>query len=170
LASSRDLGRLEWQGIDWTYIPTASIVSIRRKAEISAGYGVYYYTPPSWSKGDVLTHPGLSDDDLLELYRDSGFDTDLILQNPFTHSGPSAACVIGFPLGLPRVSEFPDLKKFRRWVCRVHVDIRRDDNDELFSIPHVEVDPAFHKMAHLEFQGREVYGRTAVEILRILLA
>lgn len=50
---------------------------------------------------DILTHPGLSDDDLLDLYRDSGFDTDLILQNPFTHLGPSAACVVGFPLSLP---------------------------------------------------------------------
>jgi len=171
LASSTNADRLEWQEIDWTYIPTASIVAVRQKTHTQVSYGLNYQAPPpeSWTKDDVLTHPGMSDDDLLDLYRDSGFDTDLILQNPFTHSGPSAACVIGFPVSLPKESDFRELKKFRRWVCRIHVDIRRDDNGELFSIPHVEVDPAFHPMVHLEFQGREVYGGTALGILRMLL-
>lgn len=168
--ASTDVARLEWQEVDWSYIPSVSIVGIRPQTETGTEYGPAYYHPPrSWSKDDVLRHPSMSDDDLLDLYRDSGFETDLILQNPFTHPGASAACVIGFPLSLPKESEFPELKKFRRWVCRIHVDIRRDDNGELFSIPHVEVDPTFHPTVHLAFQGREVYGRTALAILKMLL-
>ena len=161
------MAELEWQQVDWTEIPVAEV------APVSAGYekaaNVDYLPVSVVPDSDIVEHPGTSIDDLLDLYRDAGFETDVILQNPFTHRGPAAACTIGFPLGLPSSLQGQDLKKFRRWVCRIHVDIKQRENGTLFSIPHVEVDPAFHLAEHLALQGQEVYGKTSVKLLKTLL-
>lgn len=159
------MSQLEWQQVDWTEIPLAEVGPVSARYERLADYEAIGVIPNT----DILEHPGISVDDLLDLYRDSGFNTDVILQNPFTHLGPAAACTIGFPLNL-QGAQFQDLKKYRRWVCRIHVDIKQKQNGTLFSFPHVEVDPAFHWAEHLAKQGQEVYGRTSVEILRMLLA
>lgn len=159
---------LEWQQIDWSYVPYLD------EPRVDA----FFYVPfgrvvsvPQFSKDQALEHPkSMSIDDLLDLYRENGFDTDVILENPLTHRGPTAVCPIGFPLNLPRTREFSELKKFRRWVCRIHVDINRDREKKLFSIPHIEVDPVFHWTEHLRLQGREVYGQTAVKVLKMLLS
>jgi hypothetical protein len=160
--------QLEWQQVDWTVIPVTEVSSVSLRSERSAGYDASVASIVTDS--DILEHPGISVDDLLDLYRDSGFDTDVILQNPFTHLGPAAACTIGFPLNLPGALQFQDLKRYRRWICRIHVDIKQKGNGTLFSFPHVEVDPAFHWAEHLAHQGQEVHGRTSVEILKMLLA
>jgi hypothetical protein len=160
------MSRLEWQQVDWTEIPITEVGSALLRTGLT-GYDVSAVS--TLSDSDILEHPRISIDDLLDLYRDSGFDTDLILQNPFTHDGPAAACTVGFPLNLPEALKFQDLKRYRRWICRIHVDIKQKTNGTLFSFPHVEVDPAFHWAEHLALQGQEVYGRTSVEILRMLL-
>jgi hypothetical protein len=157
--------QLEWQQVDWTQIPIAELSPVTAGRERP----FYYSMAPEFQDSDVLEHPGISIDDLLDLYRDSGFDTDVILQNWFTHRGPAAACTIGFPISLPGL-QVQDLKKFRRWICRIHIDIKQKNEGTLYSVPHVEVDPVFHPTEHLAFQGQEVYGKTSVAILKMLLA
>lgn len=159
---------LDWQQVDWSFVPFLE--------ESLSGISFYAasgerLSGSQFSKEQMLEHPkSMSVDDLLDLYRENGFDTDVILQNPFTHGGPTAVCPVGFPLNLPRALEFPELKKFRRWVCRIHVDVSRDKEDKLFSIPRIEVDPVYHPVEHLRFLGSEVYGQTAVRILKMLLS
>jgi hypothetical protein len=159
-----------WQSIDWSYVPETGDPWVKPEAVSYSFAGV-----PSLAHMGVSTEDGMlrhertvTIDDLLDLYRDSGFDTDIILQNWLTHTGPSAACPIGFPTSFPGGLESSELSKFRRWICRVHVDIKRDNGD-LISIPHIEPDPAFHPVEHLRFQGQEVYGKTAVSFLRTML-
>lgn len=156
--------QLEWQQVDWTEIPMAEVTPVRVRLERPVDYS----NAAEFQDSDILEHPGISIDDLLDLYRDCGFDTDVILQNWFTHRGPAAACTIGFPVGLPG-PQIQDLKKFRRWICRIHVDIKQKEDGTLFSIPHMEVDPAFNPVEHLAFQGQEVYGKSSVELLKMLL-
>lgn len=158
--------QVEWQQVDWTEVPVADVVPVTAGRQRPIYFT--YTAAPQVTNSDILEHPGISIDDLLDLYRDSGFDTDVILQNWFTHNGPAAVCTIGFPIGLPG-SQVQDLKKFRRWICRIHVDIKQRKDGTLFSIPHVEVDPMFHWAEHLAFQGQEVYGKPSVDILRMLL-
>lgn len=160
--------QLEWQQVDWTETPVAEVGRTSFQYEKLMDHEPYHpigVIPNT----DILDHPGVTVDDLLDLYRNSGFDTDLILQNPLTHRGPAAACPIGFPQNLPRTLQFQDLKRYRRWICRIHVDIKQKEDGTLFSFPHIEVDPVFHWAEHLAFQGQEVYGRTSVEILKMLL-
>jgi hypothetical protein len=159
------MSELEWQQVDWTEIPVAEIAP----ASTEKAVHLRSLSVSVERDSDIFEHPGISTDDLLDLYRDSGFDTDIILQNPLTHQGPAAACTIGFPLGLPSSLQSQDLKRFRRWVCRIHVDIKQRENGTLFSVPHVEVDPAFHWAEHLAHQGQEVYGKTSVKLLKMLL-
>lgn len=159
---------LDWQQVDWSYVPLLEESLSDISFYAASGERV---SGSQFSKDQMLEHPkSMSVDDLLDLYRENGFDTDVILQNPFTHKGPTAVCPIGFPLNLPKALEFPDLKKFRRWVCRIHVDLSRDKEDKLFSIPHIEVDPVYHSAEHLRFLESEVYGPTAVKILKMLLS
>ncbi len=161
--------QLECQKVDWTEIPVAEVARTSVRHEKLMEHEPYHpigVIPDS----DILEHRGVNVDDLLNLYRPSGFDTDVILQNPFTHRGPAAACPIGFPLNLPEHLQFQDLKRHRRWICRIYVDIKQKEDGTLFSPPHIEVDPVFHWAEHLAFQGQEVYGHTSVEILRMLLA
>ena len=154
---------LEWQQVDWTEISLARILPV-------GGFETPTPAVVEVPKSNILEHSGTSIDDLLDLYRDSGFGTDIILQNPLTHRGPAAACTIGFPLSLPTAWQSQDLKRFRRWICRIHVDLKQTDDGILFSIPHIEVDPIFHWAEHLAFQGQEVYGKTSVKLLKMLLA
>lgn len=165
-------GNLTWQNIDWSYVPEISEPWLRPEAR---SYGVtgmqsyaYAYATARPEDGMLRHGRSMTIDDVLNLYRDSGFDTDIILQNWLTHTGPSAACPIGFPTSFPGGLEVPELRKFRRWVCRVHVDIKSDKGD-LVSIPHIEPDPVFHPAEHLRFQGQEVYGKSAVSILKAML-
>ena len=106
-------------------------------------------------------------------YRDAGFATRVILQDPRTHHGPTTACTIGFPTNLPSELWTLSLRIFKRFVCRVHIDIVTDDNGNLWSIPHVEPDPVFHWREHIEYstiKHLDVRGPVAVAILRHFLS
>lgn len=117
---------------------------------------------------DYVQHKGISKEQLLEVYKSNGFETQFIMQDPFGHVGPTVACPIGFPFNLPDPS--PELRKFNRWICRVHVDIATLKG-VLISIPHIEPDPQFHKLAHFwdtYIKKHVIRGKEAVRILGFL--
>jgi hypothetical protein len=106
-------------------------------------------------------------------YTDAGFATTVVLQDPFTHHGPTTSCTIGFPVNLPSKLRARSLRRFKRFVCRVHVDLVTAVNGNLWSIPHVEPDPIFHWKEHIEFstiKHLDVRGPVAVAILRYFLS
>ena len=105
-----------------------------------------------------------------KMYNDCGFETKVILQDPFSHPWPSAACPIGFPFTFPKI--YPELRRYSRWICRVHVEIGVNETKTVVSIPHIEPDPSFHPAAHLidtYIKGNVVRGAVAVEILTRLI-
>ena len=122
----------------------------------------------SLSPEDYMQHRRINKEQLLEIYKDNGFETQFIMQDPFGHVGPTVACPIGFPFNLSDPS--PELRKFSRWICRVHVDIATSKS-VLISIPHIEPDPRFHKLAHLwdtYIKKHVIRGKEAVKILEFL--
>lgn len=166
--------------LDWTDIPPLQELEellAFKYSMITPGILAYphYYAPPTPSvpfkltPTDYVVHGTSSEDEVLELYAASGFDTFVVLQNPLTHRGASPACPIGFTSNLPTAVSVPELKAFRRWVCRLHVDICRHEDQRLVSVPHVEIDPGYHPLEHLSHQGREVKGKAAVEVLKKFL-
>ncbi len=105
-------------------------------------------------------------------YRDAGFATRIILQDPTSHQGPTTACTIGFLTSLPRNLWANDLRVFKRFVCRVHADLASLPNGMIVSVPHIEPDPIFHWKEHLEYAAirhKEVKGPPAVKILHYFL-
>lgn len=132
---------------------------------------------------DLLRRSIISEDDsfahdtkilpkVRDQYRDSGFATRVILQDPLTHKGPTTACTIGFPTNLPRHLWTERLRLFKRFVCRVHVDIASGPDGFLWSIPHVEPDPVFHWKEHIEYstiKHLDIRGPPAVKILKHFL-
>jgi hypothetical protein len=125
------------------------------------------YYPFKFEKDDYLKHDTNITDDVIDLYEESGFDTGLVLEDPFGHQGPTVACPIGFPFNLPK--RWPELNRFNRWICRLHVDITYlPQNGSLVSVPHIEPDPAFHMLTHLwdtYIRGKLIRGKPAVQIL-----
>ena len=168
--------------IDWSYIP--SIDELEEFLSSSYEYRPYYaaipagaYYPPvgyypfRFEKEDYLVHDTNVTDEVIDLYEENGFDTYVVLQDPFGHRGPTVACPLGFPSNLAK--QHDELKKFNRWICRIHVDMTYlSQNGKLVSAPHIEPDPAFHSLTHLwdtYIRKNVVRGKPAVEILKWLL-
>jgi len=161
--------------VDWTHIPSLQALEFH----IGTVLGFYKPTekfairlkrPPKFSLNpdEYILHRRKSVKDLVEMYENNGFETRVILQDPFGHKGPTVACPIGFPFNLPNPS--PQLRRFNRWICRVHVEIAYSD-EILLSVPHIEPDPAFHKLAHLWdtfIKKHVIRGEEAVAILKFL--
>ena len=105
--------------------------------------------------------------DIISLYEENGFETKIIIQDPFGHKNPTVACPIGFPFNLP--IKYDELVQFNKWICRVHIEICSDlKNNNIYSLPHIEPDPCFHPISHLidtYLRGKVVYGDVAVKIL-----
>ena len=161
--------------IDWTRVPT--------KSELAASYGtrtrvVEGAVPPplplsfgaalGFGPDDYFEHESSVVAEVKEMYASRGFDTDVLLQDPFGHDCPTVACPIGFPSNLHR--RYPELRRYNKWICRIHVEIaRNEESGKLISVPHIEVDPAFHAMDHLTdtfLSGHVVRGPVAVAILK----
>ncbi len=167
--------------LDWTDVPSVqdleALLGFKYWTTTRPTYTYPYYYAPAPARiiplrlapTDYVAHDTSSEDELLELYAANGFDTFVVLQNPLTHQGASPACPIGFTSNLPNADRLPELKLFRRWVCRVHVDVGRLQDQRLISVPHVEIDPGFHPVQHLQHQGQEVKGKTAVRVLNEFL-
>ncbi len=169
--------------INWSYVP--SIEELEQFLSLTYESHPYYaFIPPSpgyrppvfycpfkFRKDDCIVHNTNRIDAIINLYESSGFETHVLLEDPFGHRGPTVACPLGFPSNLPK--QWRELKRFNRWICRVHVDITHLPQDgRLVSAPHIEPDPRFHALAHLwdtYIHGNLVRGRTAVEVLRWLL-
>jgi hypothetical protein len=161
--------------VDWSSIPLLQIV----ESHIGTTLGLYEVEKEpalrlkeiskfSLKSTDYILHKKMTTEQLIQMYDSNGFQTRRILEDPWGHKGPTVACPIGFPFNLPKPS--PRLKRFNRWICRVHVDIAKLEGD-LVSIPHIEPDPSFHKLAHLwdTFIKRNVVrGREAVAALNFL--
>ena len=125
--------------------------------------------PPQIPPTHLLEHDTRIIAKVRDQYRDAGFSTRVILQDPLSHRGPTAACTIGFPSGLPSSLWTESLRIFKRFVCRIHVDILTLPSQELASVPHVEPDPIFHPKEHIEYSSLkhlELVGLPAVRILR----
>lgn len=119
---------------------------------------------------DVVLHRNLTLAQLQALYDKKGFNTRVILQTP--RDNPVAAKSIGFPFNF---TDFPELMTWNHsknsLVLRLHVDIIRWDGGVLASNPHVEPDPRFHKIEHIQcaLRAGETRGKPAVAILRRFL-
>lgn len=173
---SEPYSRIEYiqtQPVDWTSIPTRSEVE---QYYLSASFQdpvtkeAYYYPTFQITPDQYLDHKTKSTEDVIKLYESNGFETRHIVQDPFGEPGPSVACPIGFPFNLPK--DYHELRRYSRWVCRVHIDICRMEDDTLISIPHIEPDPVFHSIAHFwdpEIRGNVVRGQVALEILKSFL-
>jgi len=161
--------------VDWSQIPSLrtfeshidTILGIS-EPEAMPATGAMKRLEFSLNSEDYIKHKKTTPEQLIEIYESNGFETRLIMQDPFGHVGPTVACPIGFPFNLPNPS--PQLRKFNRWICRVHVDIASFEGD-LISIPHIEPDPRFHKLAHLwdtYIKKHVIRGKEAVGILKFL--
>ena len=161
--------------VDWSHIPSLQTL----ESHIGAILGLYDvekeptmrlkgYPKFSLNSTDYVIHRETTAEQIVEIYDANGFETRGILQDPFGHKGPTVACPIGFPFNTPITS--PRLKRFNRWICRVHVDIAKSDKN-LISIPHIEPDPCFHKLAHIWdtfIKKNVVRGSEAVKALNFL--
>ncbi len=160
---------------DWSRIPSLrtleshmyAVLGIHESEVMPAVHPKEY---PSFPIGptDYVLHKKTTTEQLIGVYENNGFETRLIMQDPFGHVGPTVACPIGFPFNLPH--PYLQLRKFNRWICRVHVDVATLKND-LISVPHIEPDPRFHKLAHIwdtYIKKHVVRGEEAVEILNFL--
>ena len=172
--------------VDWSSIPTLNeledFLGVTYKSHPYYGpllnipyypeYPITAYYPLKLEKDDYLVHDTNQVDDVIDLYEENGFETQFILQDPFGHPGPTVACPIGFPFNLPK-DYHQSLKRFSRWICRVHVDVcYLPQSGILVSVPHIEPDPVFHKLAHLwdtYILKHVVRGKPSVNILKWLL-
>jgi hypothetical protein len=167
--------------VSWDRIPSLAV--LETFMTISAGYTVPPKKMPSLSalskKGykpaftfrpeEYVIHKTEDVAKTKQLYEQNGFETEVLMQDPFGHPGPTVACPIGFPFNLPE--PFKELRRFNRWICRIHVDICQHPDRRLVSVPHIEPDPGFHKLAHLWdtfIKGNVVRGEVAVKVLHFL--
>jgi len=164
---------IQTQPVDWTWIP--------RDVDVENYYSTasfqdpltketFYYQTFQITPEQYLNHNTKVVDDVMRLYESNGFETKYVVQDPFGHPGPTVSCPIGFPFNLPK--DYPELRRYSRWICRVHVDICRIEDDTLISLPHIEPDPVFHSIAHFwdtYLKGNVVRGQVAVEILKKFL-
>ena len=164
--SSRRIGKE--QIVDWSRIPTFE--------ELESYYDEVSYTllEPAFhfrlKEFEYLKHDVKKVDKLIALYEESGFETRRVIQDPFGHPGPAVACPIGFPFNLPKM--YPELKRYKKWICRLHVDVCRSQQGFLLSVPHIEPDPIFHPFSHLKnaFLHRNVLrGKVPLELLQQFL-
>jgi len=169
--------RIVEQKVKWDSVPTlADLQGVRptpfEPMSDTERLGFMTRIGIGYSHDDYLTHETYSIDEVRRQYQDAGFQTDRILQDPRGHPGPTTACAIGFPSNLPQALWNDSLRIFKRFICRVHVDIVTLDGGELASVPHVEPDAYKESWAHLELswaKGLVVTGKPAVSILRYFL-
>jgi hypothetical protein len=169
------------QKIDWTKVPTLSDLEKaqakyvsnefaikKRKGKLQLTVETAKIRPSfKFEPDEYVTHKTKNIDEVKEMYNECGFDTKVILQDPFGHKFPCAACPIGFPFAFPKV--YPELLRYSRWICRIHVEIASDDKGNIVSVPHIEPDPCFHAAAHIidtYLKGNVVRGKVAVEFLK----
>lgn len=163
--------------VDWTKIPSVE------ELEFHLGIILGYYQPEEipamrararrtrkfvLATEDCISHETSRVENIIEIYENNGFETHVILQDPLGHKGPTVTCPIGFPFNLPFSSA--RLRRFNRWICRVHVDIV-SQGDAFISVPHIEPDPLFHKLAHLwdtYIRKNTIRGKEAVAALNFL--
>lgn len=162
--------------VDWSKIPTLSEV------ELFMGYFLGHYPEEEiptmrlkkkpvlkLSETEYTIHHETEVKDVINLYEQNGFEAPTLLQDPIGHPWPTVACPIGFPFNLPFACR--DLRRFNRWICRVHVEIARLDNGAIVSVPHLEPDPKFHPFDHIwdtYIKKRVVRGKEAVAALNFL--
>ena len=145
----------------------------RIQAKIKMPTSLVFFQNKLINPADALDHKTKILAKVRDQYRDAGFATTVVLQDPFTHHGPTTACTIGFPTNLPSKLWTLSLRIFKRFVCRVHIDIVTGDNGNVWSIPHVEPDPVFHWREHIEYstiKHLDVRGPVAVAILKYFLS
>jgi hypothetical protein len=126
--------------------------------------------PFKYKPSEYLLHKTKDCEQVKQMYVDCGFETKVILQDPFGHPWPSAVCPIGFPFTFPKI--YPELRRYSRWICRVHVEIAINDDKMIVSVPHIEPDPCFHPASHIidtYVKGNVVRGAVAVELLARLI-
>jgi len=163
--------------VDWGWIPSVE------ELEFHLGIVLGYYKPKeipamralarkrrrfALVTKDYISHETSRVENIVEMYKNNGFETRLILQDPLGHKGPTVACPIGFPFNLPFSSA--RLRRFNRWICRVHVDIA-SQGKTFVSVPHLEPDPLFHKLTHLwdtYIRKNTIRGKEAVAALNFL--
>jgi hypothetical protein len=164
------------QTINWDHVP--KLAPIKLKGAFEKPHSYAFVTGVSTGKekiigqDDYLDHQTTILARVRDQYRDAGFATRVILQDPRTHKGPTVACTIGFPTGLPQDLWTDSLRIFKRFVCRIHVDVASASNGDIWSIPHVEPDPIFHWKEHIEYstvKHLELKGAPAVRILKHFL-
>jgi hypothetical protein len=158
------------QTIKWDNVP--KFIPIKLKGAFEEPHTFALKTAPPretiLSPGDYFNHKTKVVAKVRDQYRDAGFATRVILQDPRSHRGPTVACTIGFPTNLPANLWTNELRIFKRFVCRLHADIASAPDGDICSIPHVEPDPIFHWKEHVEYstlKHLEVKGRSAVRIL-----
>lgn len=176
--------------MDWSYVPSPKELENHFRIEALAGKGMLAVRGHVMSEkikripqisfkpaiklgvGDYIEHDTSDVDKIKAMYLESGFETDVILQDPIGHRGPTVACPIGFPSTLHK--PYKELRRFNRWICRVHVDIGGPSKTlKLVSVPHIEPDPKFDLLDHIWYTficNWVVRGPPAVEILKSLLA
>ncbi len=162
--------RIVNQTIKWDSVPKFLPIKLKSAFEephtFALGIGTSRETILSLS--DCLNHKTKVIARVRDQYRNAGFATRVILQDPRSHRGPTVACTIGFPTNLPLNLWTNELRIFKRFVCRLHVDIASAPDGDICSIPHVEPDPIFHWKEHVQYstlKHLEVKGRPAVRIL-----
>jgi len=161
---------IQTQPVDWSYVPDKSEIEqyyLSASFQDTVTKESFYYPAFQLTPDQYLNHATKVIDEVVTLYESNGFDTGHIVQDPFGHPGPTVACPIGFPFNLPK--DYSELRRYSRWICRVHADVCRIEDDVLVSIPHIEPDPVFHSIAHFwdtYIKGNVVRGPVAVEILK----
>jgi hypothetical protein len=161
--------------VDWEHIPSlasleAHIGAILGSSELEARPSIRLRRQRRFSFGpeEYVPHKGKNKNQIISMYEENGFETKRVVQDPFGHRCPTVACPIGFPFNLPLAS--PKLRRFNRWICRVHVDIV-DRGDCLVSAPHIEPDPRFQPLDHFwdtYIKKHVIRGKEAVAVLNFL--
>jgi hypothetical protein len=173
---SEPYSRIEYiqtQPVDWTYAPTKLEVEeyyLSATFQDAVTKESFYYPGFRIRPEDCLDHKIKSTDGVINLYESNGFETRHIVEDPFGHPGPTVSCPIGFPFNLPK--DYPELRRYSRWICRVHADVCTVEEGILVSVPHIEPDPVFHSIAHFwdsYIKGNVVRGPVAVEVLKTFL-
>lgn len=165
--------QIQTQPVDWTYVPTKSEVEqyyLSATYQDSLSRESYYYPDFEIKPDQYLDHKIKSADDIVKLYESNGFETRNMVNDPFGHPGPTVSCPIGFPFNLKK--EYPELRRYNRWICRVHVEVFKIEDENIVSLPHIEPDPVFHSIPHFSdksIRGNVVRGPVAIEILNSFL-
>jgi hypothetical protein len=170
--------------VDWTKVPTLLEVEKANSKLINAEWTITKAEgkltlrartekepkPFKYKPNEYILHETKDVNQVKQMYVDCGFETKIILQDPFGHPWPSVVCPIGFPFTFPKI--YPELRRYNRWICRVHTEICVNNDHRLVSVPHIEPDPCFHAASHIldtYIKGNVVRGTVAVELLTRLI-